>query len=328
VFYTSPMLSYLRQKKLGEGTYAVVYLAQMVQSSGPHKIIKSIAANTHVSTVAIKKIKHYSSTTGIDLSTVREIKNMQRVQSKYVLTLFEVFFHNNSVNMALEYAPYNLEHIIKNRQLVIMPSDIKAIMLMVMKGVYAIHRKFIVHRDLKPNNILLDANGIVKIADFGLSRDLGDNMTSYVVTRWYRAPELLFGAKVYGFNVDMWSIGCIFAELFLRVPFFAGENDLNQLDVIFRALGTPTEHDWPGMCTLSNFVKLPSYPRVPPKTIFTGATDDAIELLEKMLVFEPQKRISSYNALKHAYFSGGDRPTLPKNLIMSLRTTTEHVDEQ
>lgn len=320
------MLSYIRQKKLGEGTYAVVYLAQMVESKGPHKILKDASGTKSVSMVAIKKIKHYSSTTGIDLSTIREIKNMQRIRSKYVLTLFEVFFHNNCVNMALEYAPYNLEEIVKNKKLVIMPSDIKAIMLMVMKGVYAIHRKFIVHRDLKPNNILLDANGIVKIADFGLSRDLSDNMTSYVVTRWYRAPELLYGARIYGFNVDMWSIGCIFAELFLRVPFFAGENDLNQLDVIFRALGTPTEHEWPGMSTLSNFVKLPSYPRVPLKTIFTSASDDAIELLEKMLMLEPQKRISSYNALKHAYFSNGDKPTLPKNLIMSLKTTTEESD--
>lgn len=321
-----PMMSYIRRKKLGEGAYAIVYMADMIENDGKEKIIKSVGDGKQIRAVAIKKIKQFSSTHGLDLSTVREIKNMQRIRNKHIIELFEVFYYNKCINMVLEYAPYNLEEIIKNKRFVIMPSDIKSIVLMVLKGLYAIHRKFIVHRDLKPSNILIDANGIVKIADFGLSRDLSENMTSCVVTRWYRAPELLFGSKTYGLNVDLWSLGCIFAELFLRVPFFAGDSDINQVDVIFKTLGTPNEKDWKEMTTLPNFVKLPKYARVPLKTIFTGASNDAIELLERMLVYDPEKRISSYGALKHVYFVNGEDPTTPENLIFILEKTKNAIN--
>jgi cyclin-dependent kinase 7 len=103
-------------------------------------------------------------------------------------------------------------------------------------------------QDMKPNNLLLARNGQLKIADFGLARDWGDpgkQMTSQVVTRWYRAPELLFGAKEYSYAVDIWAVGCIFAELMLRTPYVAGDSDMDQLTKIFHALGTPTEADWP-----------------------------------------------------------------------------------
>ena len=101
---------------------------------------------------------------------------------------------------------------------------------------------------MKPNNFLLTHDGVLKIADFGLARDWGDagrSMTSQVVTRWYRSPELLFGAKEYTYAVDIWAVGCIFAELMLRTPYVAGDSDLDQLTKIFHALGTPTETDWP-----------------------------------------------------------------------------------
>ncbi|KAI1240059.1 hypothetical protein IHE44_0011506 [Lamprotornis superbus] len=104
--------------------------------------------------------------------------------------------------------------------------------------------------DLKPNNLLLDENGVLKLADFGLAKSFGSPNRVYthqVVTRWYRAPELLFGARMYGVGVDMWAVGCILAELLLRVPFLPGDSDLDQLTRIFETLGTPTEEQWPAL---------------------------------------------------------------------------------
>lgn len=109
---------------------------------------------------------------------------------------------------------------------------------------------------MKPNNLLIAADGQLKVADFGLARDFADpgyKMTCQVITRWYRPPELLYGARYYSTAVDIWSVGTIFAELMLRIPYLAGESDMDQLKTIFRALGTPTEEDWP--------VSLPSIER-------------------------------------------------------------------
>lgn len=108
---------------------------------------------------------------------------------------------------------------------------------------------------MKPNNLLIAADGELKLADFGLARTYGEptgNMSPQVVTRWYRAPELLFGARDYSYGVDMWAVGCIFAELMLRVPYMAGETDIEQLQTIFRALGSPTDKEWPvGLCEMT-----------------------------------------------------------------------------
>ena len=120
-----------------------------------------------------------------------------------------------------------------------------------------LHQNWILHRDLKPDNLLLDKNGILKIGDFGLATNYGqDNrvMTTQVITRWYRPPELLFGIKHYNWSVDIWSIGCILAELWHRVPIFTGESDINQLVKIFDVMGTPSEAQWPGFQNLQTVV--------------------------------------------------------------------------
>merc|ERR1711920_405776 len=141
-------------------------------------------------------------------------------------------------------------------------------------------------------------------------------MTSMVVTIWYRAPELLFGAKEYGSAVDVWSVGCIFAELLLRAPIFPGLSELDQLGKIFHALGTPTEEDWPDIKTLPNYVEFTPY-KAPPlrQTLFQAVKDDqALDLLEQMLAFDPNKRPSCTEALKHPYFQNDPKPTPPENL--------------
>lgn len=302
--------NYIKKEKLGEGTYATIHMADEVESLSKKKFLDESEEYVYKRCVALKRIKLTEYSQGIEISAIREIKALKQIKNKHVIDLYDVFLYNKNIHLVLEYIHTDLEAIIQNKQIIIMPADIKAWLLMTLKGLYACHRKFIIHRDIKPNNILINNKGIVKIADFGLARGIDViPMTNNVVTRWYRAPELLFGSKHYSFSVDMWAIGCVFAELFLRTPFFASDNDFQHVELVFKALGTPTEKEWKNHTTLPNYVKYPIYNKMPFKTIFTAASDDAIELLEKMLVFDPTKRITCLNAIKHDYFKNLPKPT-------------------
>jgi cyclin-dependent kinase 7 len=228
---------YQKQEKIGEGTYATVYTGLALSRTTEDSV-----------RVAIKKIKPGLFTDGLDMSAIREIKYLKYIHHPNVIDLIDVVSYRDNVHLVLEFLDADLEMIIKNNRVVFGNADIKSWMLMMMRGVQACHGNHILHRDLKPNNLLLAKNGVLKIADFGLARIYGEpelTMTSQVVTRWYRAPELLLGAKIYGPVVDIWSCGCIFAELMLRTPYFASETDIGQLKTIMRARGTPSEQDWP-----------------------------------------------------------------------------------
>jgi len=303
-FDKNPINNYRKEKKIGEGTFAVVY--EGVQLSTGRK-------------VAIKKIKLGDFKDGFDMTAIREIKFLQELKHPNIIELIDVFSNKTNLNLVLEYLDSDLEMIIKAKDVVFSVADIKSWMLMTLRGLYHCHRSFVLHRDLKPNNLLISSTGNLKIGDFGLSRDYGEpseTMTSQVVTRWYRAPELLFGAKEYGYSVDMWSVGCIFAELMLRTPYLPGESDMEQLNIIFQALGTPTEETWPGMKSLPvpSTYEFPVYPKTPWRNLFTAAGNDALDLLEKMLTYNPVKRISAQDALLHPYFRNKPRPTNPSKL--------------
>lgn len=210
-----------------------------------------------------------------------------------------------------------MEMMIKDKQIIFTPGDIKSWMLMLLRGIEYCHQRYVIHRDLKPNNLLISSDGNIKIADFGLARSFGfpiEPMTSQVVTRWYRAPELLFGARHYGGAVDMWAAGCIFAELMLRTPFLPAESDMGQLKVIFQALGSPSEEDWPGMTSLPDYVTFPHSPKPALASIFNAASNDALDLLERMLTFDPNRRINPREALAHPYFTNSPYPTPLENL--------------
>lgn len=162
--------------------------------------------------------------------------------------------------------------------------------------------------------MLISPSGELKIADFGLARECGDpgaRMTSQVVTRWYRAPELILGARAYADGVDMWAVGCIFAELMLRTPYLPGETDADQLTTIFRALGTPTEADWPQHTTLPYFRKFEQYPKQNLGFLFTAASPEALDFLSACLRYDPLRRLRSRQALSHPYFTTGGLPTPP-----------------
>eukprot|EP00474_Spongospora_subterranea_P002996 CRZ03454.1 hypothetical protein [Spongospora subterranea] len=177
---------------------------------------------------------------------------------------------------------------------------------MLLEAVEYCHSHWLLHRDLKPANCLISRSGVLKLSDFGLAKIYGSpnrQFSPQACTLWFRAPELLFGATSYGPPSDMWSCGCIFAQVMLRVPIFHGSTEIEQLQNIFAALGTPTEADWPGMTALPGFAQFEARPPSPLSAMFPGVAPSAIDLLSRMLAFDPLKRISAKDALQHEYFT-------------------------
>jgi len=163
------------------------------------------------------------------------------------------------------------------------------------------------HRDLKPQNLLIDKKGTMKLADFGLSRAFGLPIKTYtheVITLWYRAPEILLGKRQYSTSVDLWSAGCIFAEMAMRKPLFAGDSEVDEVLKIFKMLGTPTEETWPGVTMFKDF-KL-SFPKYEPTSLSSVIAKDldplGVDLLSKLVALNPAKRISARVALQHVKY--------------------------
>ena len=183
---------------------------------------------------------------------------------------------------------------------------IKSIMCQILRGVADWHTKRILHRDIKPQNILLNDAGEVKIADFGLARAFQDPVRPYtheVVTLYYRAPEVILNAVEYSTAIDIWSIGCVFAELYTQAPLFQGDSEIDQMFKIFKLLGTPTEEDWPGVTEMKAYK--PTFPKWKPKDLgqeVPNMDELGIDLLRKMLTLDPSQRISAQKALDHPYF--------------------------
>jgi len=286
---------------LGEGQFATVYKTEDIEND--NKIC------------AVKKIKLGHRTEvkdGINRTALREIKLLQELAHANIIGLLDVFGHKTSISMVIEFMETDLELIIKDTTLVLSPPHIKSFTLQMLQGLEYLHMNWVLHRDMKPNNLLLDINGVLKIADFGLAKTFGSPNRIYthqVVTGWYRCPELLFGATNYGTGVDMWAVGCILAELLLRAPFLPADSDLGQLSKIFETLGTPTAEDWPGMKELNDFVEFKKFPRIPFPEIFSAAGDDLLDLLEQLFSYDPIKRINATDSLKHEYFSNRPPPT-------------------
>ncbi|XP_037913357.1 cyclin-dependent kinase 2 isoform X2 [Hermetia illucens] len=207
--------------------------------------------------------------------------------------------------MVFEYLNMDLKKMLDKCKDQFTPQLIKSYMYQMLDSIAFCHMNRILHRDLKPQNLLVDSRGHIKLADFGLARSFNFPMRVYtheVVTLWYRAPEILLGTKFYATGVDIWSLGCIFAEMIMRRPLFPGDSEIDQLYRIFRTLGTPDENIWPGVSYLpdykSNFPKWES-PNLPDALI----KHESFDLLKSMMLYDPNCRISARNAMQNAYFN-------------------------
>ena len=215
---------------------------------------------------AIKKVKMQKELKeGFPITTIREINLLLGVEHNNIVQIREILSGNSveKVYVVMEYMEHELKQLLDNQKHNFGWAEVKCLLKQLLQGLEYLHSMNIVHRDLKPSNILYNNQGVLKICDFGLSRKFNPHkpLTPVVVTLWYRAPELLLGQERYTKAVDIWSVGCIFAEMLLREAFLPGKNETEQLDLIFRTFGTPNDSQWSGWKSLpvARQVNFPNY---------------------------------------------------------------------
>ncbi|OAG32887.1 hypothetical protein NEIG_01766 [Nematocida sp. ERTm5] len=277
-------------EKIGEGTYGVVYKAK---------------EKTTGKIIALKKVRLTDDREGVPATTIREISLLKDIKHPNIIALYQVVYTENKLYLVFEYAETDLKKYLdtlRRERKPLTNQQIKAFSYQLTSAVAYCHSVGVLHRDLKPQNILITKNNQLKLADFGMGRSVGiplHTLTNEVVTLWYRAPELLLGAKHYSTAVDVWSLGCIISEFMLLKPLFPGDSEIDQIYKIFQVLGTPNESVWAGVTALKNFQ--PEFPIWKP--IGMGIENkDQQELVSDILVYNPVNRPSAKSLLEHKYF--------------------------
>lgn len=287
-----PELSrYSRIGLLGQGAYGKVYKAHDTVSG---------------EFIAMKKTLHDFEREGVPTTVLREICLLRELKHENIVNLKDVVVTEHRLYLIFEYVEYDLRKFLKEQQGALDPSQLREIMKQILIAVYFCHSRRVLHRDLKPDNVLISANMQVKIADFGLARVYQIPIRPYtneVQTLWYRAPELLLEVPDYSVAVDMWSVGCIMADLYRKMPLFKGSNAEEQWVEICKVMGSPTEEVWPGISMLRNFTFTPAYPKQDLSSFVPQIEPTALDLLQRMLTFDPASRISAKQALQHPYFA-------------------------
>ncbi|CAM0140778.1 unnamed protein product [Umbelopsis sp. WA50703] len=269
----SVMEGYVKMDKIGEGTYGIVYKAK-------HKASNRI--------VALKKIRLNAHDEGVPATAIREVSLLKELKHENVIRLLDIIHNDTMLYLVFDFLDivnisnsieFYIDRRVLNIDVPIVYQDLRkymdtagkegmtkvhvqSFMHQLISGLNYCHSHRILHRDLKPQNLLIDRTGKLTIADLGLSRAFGIPMRTYtheVITLWYRAPEILLGSKHYSTSVDMWSVGCIFAEMVTLRPLFPGDSQIDELFRIFRILGTPTEEHWNGVTSLPDYS--PTFPQ-------------------------------------------------------------------
>ncbi|XP_022373498.1 serine/threonine-protein kinase MAK isoform X3 [Enhydra lutris kenyoni] len=287
------MNRYTTMRQLGDGTYGSVLMGKSNESG---------------ELVAIKRMKRkfYS---WDECMNLREVKSLKKLNHANVIKLKEVIRENDHLYFIFEYMKENLYQLMKDRNKLFPESVIRNIMYQILQGLAFIHKHGFFHRDMKPENLLCMGPELVKIADFGLARELRSQppYTDYVSTRWYRAPEVLLRSSVYSSPIDIWAVGSIMAELYTLRPLFPGTSEVDEIFKICQVLGTPKKSDWPEGYQLASSMNF-RFPQCVPinlKTLIPNASNEAIQLMTEMLNWDPKKRPTASQALKHSYFQVG-----------------------
>uniref|UniRef100_A0A7S0R1R8 cyclin-dependent kinase n=1 Tax=Pyramimonas obovata TaxID=1411642 RepID=A0A7S0R1R8_9CHLO len=290
------MDKYTKEEKIGEGTYGVVYKARCKETNDQ---------------IALKKIRLNQDDEGIPSTAIREIALLKELEHQNIVRLRDVVHQNMRLYLVFDFLDLDLKKLMdstpgfsQDRVL------IKRYMYQLISATAHCHAHRVLHRDLKPQNLLIDkATRCLKLADFGLARAFGIPIRTYtheVVTLWYRAPEILLGARHYSTPVDLWSIGCIFYEMVTQKPLFPGSSEIEQLYKIFKVLGTPNPTTWPGVESFADYTStFPKWHPIDLKDMFeqNPLEPAGIDLLARLLVYEPTRRITAREALLHPYFA-------------------------
>eukprot|EP00127_Corallochytrium_limacisporum_P005004 Clim_evm27s196 gene=Clim_evmTU27s196 len=301
------MHRYKTVKELGDGTYGTVLSARNVETGD---------------LVAVKKMKKkfYN---WEECMSLREVKSLKKLNHPNIVKLKEVIRESDELHFIFEYMDSNLYEVMKDRKKLFPEATVRNIIYQVFQGLAYMHRQGFFHRDLKPENLLC-AKDVVKIADFGLAREIRSRppFTDYVSTRWYRAPEVLLRATTYNSPIDIWAMGGIMAELFSLRPLFPGSSEIDEIYKIISVLGPPSRGDWPDghrLAAAMNF-RMPDMVSTPLKTILPMASPAALELLEATLMWNPAQRPSASRCLQFPFFRVGI-PGMPDASQKSPKTT-------
>ncbi|CAH3930236.1 cyclin-dependent kinase 2-like [Pieris brassicae] len=294
-------------EKIGEGTYGVVYKAKH---------------NVTGKEIALKKIKLENEPEGVPSTALREISVLRELKHPSVVQLLDVLLADTKLFLVFEFMHMDLKKLMELSKGPLRLDLVKSYVRQLAEGVAYCHARRVLHRDLKPQNLLVDSEGRIKLADFGLARAFAIPVRAFtheVVTLWYRAPEILLGAKFYSTAVDIWSLACIFAEMASGRTLFPGDSEIDQLFRVFRALGTPGDDVWAGARLLPDYRA--SFPRWPSKSarLLLPATvrahPAAADLFEAMLRYDPSERLPARAALQHPFLADARRT--PPDLVPS-----------
>eukprot|EP00729_Bicosta_minor_P001155 gene1155-12043_t len=291
--------------KIEEGAYGEVFRVEDV-------VTKEV--------LAVKRFKLKNEESGFPITALREINTLLKCKHENIVAVQEILVGStpDQIFVAMEFVEHDMKSLLETMTQPFLAREVKCLMLQLLKGVHHLHHQWILHRDLKTSNLLMSHRGILKIADFGLAREYGSPLKKYtklVVTLWYRSPELLLGTNYYSTEIDMWSVGCIFAELLTQKALFPAKTEIESLNKIFQMLGTPNERVWEGFNKLPHVEKwtFKEFPKSHWRKNFAFLTEQGFDLLSALLRYDPAKRITASEALEHEWFKEKPLPVTPED---------------